>query len=74
MSKEKTNLRPMRFLCKLGFHSFTDKPYNRTYLECWHCKSVLPGYKRVWLGENGKPTVENGYSYGAYTLEKETEE
>ena len=67
----KTNLKPMRLLCKLGFHSFTDKPYNRTYIECYHCKSVLPGYKRVWQ-EDTKQEID-GHTFGAYTLEKETD-
>ena len=66
----KTNLSPMKLMCKLGFHSFTDKPYKRTYLECYHCKSMLPGYKRVWKSEVYE---QNGYTSGAYTLEKESE-
>ena len=74
----KTNLKPMRLLCKLGFHSFTDKPYNRTYLECFHCKSVLPGYKRVYVSKSGGPEESvqpdgQKYIHHAYRLEKETD-
>jgi len=69
--KTKSNMKPMGLLCKLGFHSFTDRPYKRTYLECYHCKSVLPGYKRVWQ-ESTKEEL-NGHTYGAYSLEKESE-
>ena len=65
--KEKTNLYPMGWRCRLGLHSFTDKPYNRTYIECYRCKSVLPGYKRVFKVE---PNVnEQGHWNCAYTLE-----
>ncbi len=67
---DKTNLKPMNWFCRFGFHSFTDKPYDRTYTECWRCKSVLPGWVRIWKSE---VETRNGYTYGAYTLERTTD-